>query len=243
MTVVKEAQLLRNLVAVRGRARQQRLDLAVDGVALSLLVRGHPRVDRCSDRRHEPDPCRNRCLPLLRHQGAEMRPKPVQLRYRPASRWPANTSLDPSTGGTAKAGKPYRHLAEERRHRMVAVVLHTANIATACAARPPNGVLPGLRSHDLPLNTCEQQLRFGQGQTQIGDIDEITGPVDLHDVHARTLAPSPDFYQPQQPSHASTLGQRTNAKIPNWPPHPQSCDGPADQRRNPLLTHRSMVPE
>ncbi len=40
------------------------------------------------------------------HQGAEMRLKPVQLRCRPASRWPANASLDPATCGTTKAGKP-----------------------------------------------------------------------------------------------------------------------------------------
>ena len=67
MTVVKEAQFLRHFVAVHGRARQQRLDLAVDGVALSLLVGRHPGVDRRPDRRHEPDPCRNHCLPLLHH--------------------------------------------------------------------------------------------------------------------------------------------------------------------------------
>jgi len=98
--------------------------------------------------------------------------------------------------------------------------------ATARAIRPPNGVLPDLRGDDLPLNARQQQLRFGQGQTQVGDINEITGPSDLHDVRARPLALSPDPHQPQHPSHASTLGQRTNAKIANWPPHPQSCDSP-----------------
>jgi len=109
---------------------------------------------------------------------------------------------------------------------MVPVILHTANAVTARALRPPNRMAPSLRGDDLPLNTRQQQLRFGQRQTQVGDIDEIIGPSNLHDVRAWPLAFSPDFHQPQHPSHASTLGQRTNAKIANWPPHPQSCDGP-----------------
>ncbi len=37
---------------------------------------------------------------------------------------------------------------------------------------------PGLHGDDLPLNARQQQLRFGQGQTQVGDIDEIIRPSD-----------------------------------------------------------------
>src|SRR5215212_6529038 len=37
----------------------------------------------------------------------------------------------------------------------------------------------------------------------------------LHDVRARPLAFRPDFHQPQNPSHVSTLGQRTSAEIPD----------------------------
>ena len=36
------------------------------------------------------------------HQGREIRLKPVQLRCRPAMRWPSNASLDPAARGTAK---------------------------------------------------------------------------------------------------------------------------------------------
>lgn len=64
VAAVEEAQLGRDLVAIRGRARQQRLNLAVDGVALSLLIGRHPRVDRRPDRGHEPYPRRGRRLPL-----------------------------------------------------------------------------------------------------------------------------------------------------------------------------------
>jgi hypothetical protein len=49
-------------------------------------------------------------------------------------------------------------------------------------------------------------LRFGQGQTEVGDIGEITGPFDLHDVSGLSLTFSVDFHQPQNPGHASTPG-------------------------------------
>ncbi len=86
-------------------------------------------------------------------------------------------------------------------------------------------------NHPIPApRSREQQLRFGQGQTQVGDVDEITGPVYLHDVRARSLALSPGFHQPQNPGHPSTLGQRTDTKIPNWPAHPQSCGSPQTEQ-------------
>ncbi len=93
---------------------------------------------------------------------------------------------------------------------MVPVILHTANAVTARALRPPNGVVPGLRSDDLPLNACQQPLRFGQGQTQIGDVDEIIGPVNFHDVRARSLALSPGFHKPQtQATHPPSAREQT----------------------------------
>ena len=99
-------------------------------------------------------------------------------------RWPANASFNPAARGAAKPRKPHRDLAKQRRHRMVPVVLHLANPATARAIRPPNRVLLGLHGDDLSLNTCQQPLRLGQGQTQTGDVAEIAGPVDLQDVRA-----------------------------------------------------------
>jgi hypothetical protein len=89
---------------------------------------------------------------------------------------------------------------------MVPVVLHTSSAVTARAFRPLNGVVPGLRSDDLLLNARQQPLRFGQGQTQVGDIDEIIGLSDFHDVRARPLTLNPNLYQPQHPSHASSIG-------------------------------------
>lgn len=146
------------------------------------------------------------------HEGGEMRLKLIQLRCRPAMRWPADASLDPATTGTAKSREPHRDQAEKRRYRMVPIVLHVANAATTWATRPPNGVLPGLCGDDLLLEAGQQQLRFAQGQTEIGDIAEIIRPVDLHDVRAQPLALSPGFHHPHNPGHASTPSQRTGAK-------------------------------
>ena len=67
VAVVEEAQLGRNLVPVRGRARQQRLDLAVDGVAFSLLVGAGPPAAPA------PEPSRGSASlasPLVRALGA-----------------------------------------------------------------------------------------------------------------------------------------------------------------------------
>jgi hypothetical protein len=97
-------------------------------------------------------------------------------------------------------------------------VLHPANDATAWAGRPPNGVIPDLCRDDLLLQASRQPFCFGQGQpslacsvAQVGDIGEITGPFDRHDV---SDAFSVDFHQPQNPGHASTPGRRTGAEIP-----------------------------
>src|SRR5215217_4621408 len=77
---------------------------------------------------------------------------------------------------TAEAGQPDRDLAEQRGDRVLAIVLHAVNTLATPTPRPPHGVVPGLRGDNLPLDARQHQLRFGQGQTQIGDVDEAIGP-------------------------------------------------------------------
>src|ERR1700756_446685 len=126
-------------------------------------------------------------------------------------------------------------MAEKRCYRMVPVVLHTAYAAAASASRPPNGVVPGLWGDDLLLEACQQQLRFGQGQTHSGDIAEIIGPVDLNDVRGLPLALSADLHQSHYPGHASTPGQRTDAEIPPLGAHtPKLAAVPASGRADVL---------
>ena len=64
---------------------------------------------------------------------------------------------------------------------------------------------PGLRGRDLLLNARLQQLRFGQGQTQIGDIFEIIWPDDLHDIRASRLTLYPRFHQPHTNRNAHLI--------------------------------------
>jgi hypothetical protein len=111
---------------------------------------------------------------------------------------------------------------------MVPVILHTANLATASAVRSPNGVALGLRGDDLLLEAGQQQLPFGQGQPQVGDLTKIIGPVDLQDVSALFLIVSPDFHQSHNPSHAPTPDQRSDTKLTLRRLHPQSPGSPRD---------------
>jgi len=95
------------------------------------------------------------------HQGREMGLKPIQLRCRPAMRWPVDPNLDHTTRGAAKSGKPHHGLTEKRGDRMIPIVLHVTNTAAASTPRPPNGVGSGLSGDDVPFDPRQQQLRFG----------------------------------------------------------------------------------
>src|SRR5690349_4017042 len=110
---------------------------------------------------------------------------------------------------------------------MIPIILHTTNEATASAIRSPDGVVLGLRGNDLLLQTRQQPLPFGQGQPQIGDLNEIIGPVDRRDVDGLVLTVSLDFHQPHHPSHALTSDPRSDAKLPPRRPHPQSPGSPS----------------
>src|SRR4051812_234908 len=130
-------------------------------------------------------------------------------------RWPCHARLGRAAAGAAEAGQPDRDLAEQRRNRVLAIVLHPAGSAATPALWSADGMGAGLRGDDLLLDAGQEPLAFGQGQSQIGDVDEAIGPANLHDVRARPLAFRPDFHQPKNPSHLPTLGQRTSAEIPD----------------------------
>jgi len=104
---------------------------------------------------------------------------------------------------------------------MIPIILHTTNLATAAAIRSPNGVVPGLCGNDLLLESRQQQLSLSQAQPQIGDLNEIIGPVDRRDVDRLLLTVGPGFHQPHNPSHALTSDPRTErnyrfaARTPN----------------------------
>jgi hypothetical protein len=79
---------------------------------------------------------------------------------------------------------------------MIPIVLHVTKTTAASTIRPPHSVGSGLSGDELPLNPREQKLRFGQAQTQSGDIAEIVGLIDLHDVRALSVPFSAGLHQP-----------------------------------------------
>jgi hypothetical protein len=54
-------------------------------------------------------------------------------------------------------------------------------------------VVPHLGGDDLLLERRQQALRFRKRQDQLGDIGDIVGPLDFHDVPAPRLALGADF--------------------------------------------------
>ena len=86
---------------------------------------------------------------------------------------------------------------------MILVVLQAANTVATRATRPPNRVVPRLSGRDLPLDTCLQQLRLGQGQTKIGDITKAIRLPDLQKVRAWTFTLGGDNVTNQYPTKAA----------------------------------------
>ena len=56
-------------------------------------------------------------------------------------------------------------------------------------------MMVGLRGNNLLLNFRQQQLRFVQRQTQIGDLIKTIGPADRHHVETPGLTINPDSNQ------------------------------------------------
>ncbi len=67
--------------------------------------------------------------------------------------------------------------------------------AARLAGRAKHRVMVGLRSNNLLLNLRQQQFRFGQCQTQLGDLTEAIRPADLHHVETSRLTVSPGSNQ------------------------------------------------
>jgi hypothetical protein len=62
-------------------------------------------------------------------------------------------------------------------------------------------VVVGLRANNLLLNLRQQQLRFGQRQTQVGNITKTIRPADRHHVETSSLTVTPGPNQTQRPFH------------------------------------------
>ena len=112
------------------------------------------------------------------HHGAEMRLQLVQLRRRPAVRWPANASLKPAACGTTKTGKTHRDLAEQRRHRMV------PGTAARLGVRRPVGYfcVCSLTEGGCVAWILRLVKTGAEGEEPCTDVMEINRPGDLVDI-------------------------------------------------------------
>jgi hypothetical protein len=119
-------------------------------------------------------------------------------------RRPSHARLGRAASGAAEAGQPDGDLAEQRGDRVLAVVLDPAGRAAAAALRTAHGVEPGLRGDDLPLDAGQEPLALGQAQTQGGQIGEVVGPGDPHDVGAAFFPFSSDAHQLHDPDHVAS---------------------------------------
>jgi hypothetical protein len=68
----------------------------------------------------------------------------------------------------------------------------------------PGSAARSLSGDDLLLQASQQPPALGQGQAQAGQVGEITGPGDPHDVGAVFLALSSDAHQPHDPDHVAS---------------------------------------
>jgi hypothetical protein len=70
---------------------------------------------------------------------------------------------------------------------------------------------PGLRGDDLPLDAGQEPLALGHGQAQAGQIGEVVGLGDPHDIGAVFFALSSDAHQLHDPGHVASTSRGKRA--------------------------------
>jgi hypothetical protein len=136
-----------------------------------------------------------------RHQRGQPCLQLVQLRPRPTVRWPTDTGFTTTAARAQKPRKPQSHLAEQRGDPVRLPILHMTCPATRPALWPNRRVGVGLLGDKLLLNVRQQQLRFGQRQTQVGYVAEIIRTADRHHLETPGLTINPHSNQTQRPFH------------------------------------------
>jgi hypothetical protein len=153
----------------------------------------------------------------------------IQLRCRPAMRWPSDPSLDHAASSGSDIGEaalwPGRKASRPcPRGR--------PNAVTASPVRPMNIRASSLRDEDLRLEASQQSLRRGEGQASLGrsdaqiyDIGEIMMPVDPHDVGAPFPTVSLHFHQTSRSKPG--VYPQSQSKRRCLPPHANTHPRPA----------------
>ena len=122
-------------------------------------------------------------------------------------------------------------------------VFHMASPIAGTTGRPQHRVVADLRGDDLLLNERQQLLPFGQCQTQVGDIAETIGPIELHDVHADRWAIDPGSSQPRYTPHPRSPRRRRAGRSYRSRRHPPiSGQSPSCMRTPPALALARRYP-
>jgi len=106
----------------------------------------------------------------------------IQLRGRAAVRGPVDTGLDATAARAAEPRQPHRDGAEQRRDLTRLPVLDVAARPAARTRRPQCRMVAGLHGRDRLLHPGQQLLGLRQRQPQVGDVAQVTRPVEFQDV-------------------------------------------------------------
>jgi hypothetical protein len=90
-----------------------------------------------------------------------------------------------------------------------------------------SGMFARLGHDNLLLDALQQLLSFGQAQTEIADLVEIAGPVDLHHIDAPEPTCGIRLHQTQDPAHAFSPGRISGRIIGHFGATPNFSAVPA----------------
>src|SRR6478672_8871442 len=139
-------------------------------------------------------------------------------------RRPPKACLGHAASNTAVAGQPDGDLVEQRGNRVLTIILDPAGRATAAARR-------AARSDELLLDASQELFTLGHTQAQGGQIREVVGSGDPHDLRAAFAARGPDAYQLHDPGHAVSASPINEPESTLLDPHPQSRGGFVEAQR------------
>ena len=137
-----------------------------------------------------------------RHQRRETRSQLVELRCRPAMRWPADATRVVTTAGAAKPREPHRHRAEQRRDRMVLPVFDVASSVARRTLRTQN--CRRGRSPAVMISCCTRTRSCFASESvkpSSRNLANVAASAELHDVNAPSRTRCSRLDEPLEPPH------------------------------------------
>src|SRR5690348_16019812 len=124
-------------------------------------------------------------------------------------RWPADPRLHSIAAGTVEARQPHRDRAEQRGDPAGPVIFDPACAAADPARRSVGRVSPALSGDDRLLDPGQELLALRMRQTEIRQIAQIPGTLDLQHIDAARRTLDPALHQAQYPAHSRSPAGET----------------------------------